>query len=72
MGNTPQGRRKAAQTLKKKYGEDYFRKLASKSADAWEKNGRKPKGTATMDEKKRKEISRKGGLARKGYRKGIA
>lgn len=56
---------KAAATNKAKYGDDFYQKIAQKTHDSWVKNGRKPRGFATMSKERLLEISRKGAGKRK-------
>jgi hypothetical protein len=37
----------AAQTNKKRYGESFYADIALKAQEAWDKNGRKPRGFAS-------------------------
>jgi hypothetical protein len=39
---------------------DYFKNLAFKSHEAWEANGRKPRGFATLDKEQHRQVSIKG------------
>ena len=44
-------------------------KLGRKSQEAWIRNGRKPRGFATMTPEQRQAAGRRGGSARRVYRK---
>lgn len=57
MAGTIEGGKATAETNKRKYGEDYYKKIGAMG-------GKKlvPKGFATMDKAKLAEIGRKGGL----------
>lgn len=57
---TVQGGKKAAETNKRKFGEDFYRDIAQDSQKAWIENGRKPRGLAAMSPEKRQEISLRG------------
>ena len=59
------GGQRAAATNKEKYGEDFYRKIASIGGRA-----RGPKGFAKMDPEKRAEAGRKGG--RRSRRSGVS
>ena len=61
MAGTLQGGKKAAQTTKERYGEDFHQKVGKLANEAWEKNGRKPRGFAANRELAR-IAGRKGGL----------
>lgn len=57
--------------IRAKWGSpEYYRELSKLGKIAWEKNGRKPKGFATMDKDRHKKISVKGGSAK--VKKGLA
>ena len=55
------GGKKAAQTTKERYGEDFHQKVGKLANEAWEKNGRKPRGFAANPELAR-VAGRRGGL----------
>lgn len=57
--NTERGK-KVVETNKRKYGEDYYARIALESQKAWDKNGRKPRGFASMSPERRREVARKG------------
>lgn len=44
MAGNKIGGAKAALTNKAKYGEDFYKGIALKAREAWEQNGRKPRG----------------------------
>lgn len=44
MAGTVAGGKKASQTNKERHGEDFYKKLAFKAQESWDKNGRKPRG----------------------------
>jgi uncharacterized protein len=44
MAGTIAGGKHAAETNKKKYGENFYRDLALKAQESWRQNGRKPRG----------------------------
>lgn len=46
MSGTKIGGYKASLTNKKKYGDDFYAKIALKAQEAWAANGRKPRGFA--------------------------
>ena len=58
MSATQEGGRKAAQTNKKRYGEDYYKKLGKLGGTTPKKHGG---GFAVMDPEKHKAASSKGG-----------
>ena len=60
-GSTEQGK-KAAATLKARYGSDFYRMLGSKGGKKTHADGAKPKGFAAMTLEKRSAAGRKGGL----------
>lgn len=67
MAGTIQGGIQAAATNKAR-DPDFYRKNGRKSQEAWVRNGRKPRGFATMDKETIKAVGRKGGLNKRGYR----
>jgi hypothetical protein len=58
IAGTYEGGKAAARTNKRKYGDDYYRKIALKAQEAWDENGRKPRGFAAN-----KELARIAGAA---------
>jgi general stress protein YciG len=65
MAGNVLGGKKAAQTNKAKYGENYYKEIGSLGGKA-----KVPKGFALMDPKKLSEISGKGGrISRRGINK---
>ena len=57
---------KAAKTNMERHGEDFYSKIALKAQEAWEKNGRKPRGFAYSRELA-SEAGKKGGrISRRG------
>jgi hypothetical protein len=44
MAGTREGGQKAAATNKKRYGDDFYQRNAYKAQEAWNRNGRKPRG----------------------------
>ena len=61
MAGTKIGGKKAAQTTKERYGEDFYQKVGKLANEAWEKNGHKPRGFAANPELAR-AAGRTGGL----------
>lgn len=57
-----------ARSLKDKYGEDYFVRLAAKAQKSWKENGRKPRGFAAMSPEQRKAVQAKALEAKKKNR----
>lgn len=57
MAQSKEGALKARQTIKDKYGEDFYRKIGSKGG----KSTTGMKGFALMDPERRRELGRKGG-----------
>ena len=66
MAGTLQGGKKAAQTTKERYGEDFYQKVGKLSNEAWEKNGRKPRGFAANPELARIAGAKGGAISRRG------
>ena len=60
------GGNKAAQTTKERYGEDFYQKVGKLANEAWEKNGRKPRGFAANPELAREAGARGGKVSRRG------
>lgn len=61
-----EAQKKAAETMRKRYGKDYHSKIAVKATAKWEENGRKPRGFAAMklkDPERLKELSVKANKA---------
>lgn len=58
MAGSKEGGRKAAETMKRKYGSDFYLKTGSLGGSA--PHG-KPRGFAALSPERRAEISRKGG-----------
>ena len=53
---------------------DHYRKIALKAQEAWERNGRKPRGFAVMDKERLSEVGSRGGSASrrgKAKKKGV-
>ena len=69
MPGTSQGAKRAAQTNKERYGEDYYQRIGKLSNASWERNGRKPKGFAANPELA-KLVGKKGGTISRRTRKG--
>lgn len=61
MAGTKEGGQRAAQTNKERYGEDFYVKIGAKSAEGWEKNGRKPRGFALWKEQGKDDLIVKAG-----------
>ena len=61
MTQTPQGGKRAAQTIKERHGEDFYQRIGKLSNASWEKNGRMPRGFAANPELAR-IAGRRGGL----------
>ena len=61
MPGTKIGGKKAAQTTKERHGEDFYQRIGKLANEAWEKNGRKPRGFAANRELAR-SAGRTGGL----------
>lgn len=57
--NTPEGGKKVSETNTQRHGKDYYSKLGKLGGKAKVK-----KGLATLSSKRRKEIAKKGGIAR--------
>lgn len=70
MTNRQDGGRKAAETNKQKYGDDFYSKISRKSQKAWVENGRKPRGFSAMTPEARRAAGVKGGSATKKQRNG--
>ena len=66
MAGTPQGGKRAAQTTKERYGEDFYQKIGKLANEAWEKNGRKPRGFAHPSADPRAAGHKGGTKSRKG------
>ena len=50
---------------------DYYKKIALLAQQSWERNGRKPRGFATLDPVKHREVSARGGaISRRKSKKG--
>lgn len=62
MAGTSEGARKAARTLKEKFGDDYFGKIGAKG-------GKHAKQAFSVDREFARKSGKKGGRAKKGYRK---
>ena len=62
MGQTPEGAKKAAQTAKARYGPDHHRKIGSKGGKTAEQLFKK-------DPEMARQAGKKGGAAKKGWRK---
>ena len=60
------GGKKAAQTTKERYGEDFHQKVGKLANEAWEKNGRKPRGFAANPELARIAGAKGGSISRRG------
>ena len=60
------GGKKAAQTTKERYGEDFHQKVGKLANEAWEKNGRKPRGFAANPELARIAGAKGGAVSRRG------
>lgn len=66
MAGSKAGGKRAAQTIKERYGEDFYQRIAKLSNASWEKNGRMPRGFAANPELA-SVAGRRGGLkSRKG------
>ena len=66
MAGSKAGGKRAAQTIKERYGEDFYQRIGKLSNASWEKNGHMPRGFAANPELAR-SAGRKGGLkSRKG------
>lgn len=63
--SSPEAQEKRRQTLRDKYGEDYFARIGSMGG----KNKIAPTGTQLLTKEERVELSRKGGLASSAKRK---
>ncbi len=63
--SSPEAQEKRRQTLRDKYGEDYFARIGSMGG----KNKTAPTGTQLLTKEERVELSRKGGLASSAKRK---
>lgn len=50
MAGSTKGGKRAAQTNKERYGEDFYQRIGKLSVVSWEKNGRKPRGFAANPE----------------------
>ena len=46
MAGSKTGGKRAAQTNKERYGEDFYQRIGKLSNASWEKNGCKPRGFA--------------------------
>jgi len=57
---TPETGKKAAETNKKKYGADYYRRIAPLSQAAWRENGCKRRGFSALTPERRREIAQQG------------
>ena len=66
MAGTLEGGLKACVTNKRRYGADYYQRLAYKSQEAWKKNGRKPRGFAANRERARLAGAKGGRISRRG------
>ena len=66
MAGTVIGGKKAAQTTKERYGEDFHQKMGKLANEAWEKNGRKPRGFAANPELARIAGAKGGRIGRRG------
>lgn len=70
MAGNSEGGRRAAETHKQR-DPDHFRKIALLAQQSWERNGRKPRGFATLDPVKHREVSARGGaISRRKSKKG--
>lgn len=59
-----ESRKKIAKTTKERHGEDFYSRIAKNSQEAWEKNGKKPRGFAAMrlnDPERLAQLTSKGG-----------
>lgn len=66
MAGSKAGGKRAAQTIKERYGEDFYQRIGKLSNASWEKNGRMPRGFAANPELA-SVAGRRGGLkSRKG------
>ncbi len=61
MAGSKAGGKRAAQTIKERYGEGFYQRIAKLSNASWEKNGRMPRGFAANPELAR-VAGRRGGL----------
>lgn len=70
MSGTETGGKKAGQTNKAKYGEDFYKVIGKKGAEAYmAKPDRKPRGFSIISPEQRAAWGRVGGSRRKGWRK---
>lgn len=67
MAGTPEGGKSAAETNKRKYGKDFYKKIARLSHESYmdkPKAERKPRGFAVLNPEQRREVSSKGAKKR--------
>ena len=64
MAGTTSGGKSAAQKNLAR-DPDFYRKIALKAQQSWERNGRKPRGFAAISRERHLELSTKGGYASK-------
>jgi hypothetical protein len=65
---TSEGSKRAAATNKKKYGKDYYSKIAGLSTRGWREKGSKPRGFSVLSPEKRREMALKAAAASKEAR----
>jgi len=65
MSGTREGGLKAAKTNKEKHGEDFYVRAGQKTKEAWERNGRKPRGFAARPELARVAGAKGGSISKR-------
>lgn len=66
MAGTIIGGQKAAQTNKERHGDDFYKNIALKAQEAWDRNGRKPRGFAANRELAIRAGAKGGSISKRG------
>ena len=67
MAGSKTGGKRAAQTIKERYGEDFYQRIGKLSNASWEKNGRMPRGFAANPELASLAGRKAGKISKRGH-----